>query len=43
MHKIKLKEEFYNYILNGTKKIEIRLFDEKRSQIKLNDKIKYCQ
>ena len=43
MHEMKLKEEFYNYILNGTKKIEIRLFDEKRSQIKLNDKIKFIK
>ncbi len=39
-HEMKLQPEYYNYILNGTKRIEIRLFDEKRKQIKLGDTIK---
>ncbi len=29
-HKMKLKPEYYDFILNGTKRIEIRLNDEKR-------------
>ena len=39
-HKMKLQPEYYNFILNGTKRIEIRLFDEKRQQIKIGDTIK---
>lgn len=38
-HRIKLQPEYYNYVLNGTKRIEIRLFDEKRQQIEIGDKI----
>ena len=38
-HSIKLQPEYYNYILNGTKRIEIRLFDEKRKLINIGDKI----
>jgi ASC-1-like (ASCH) protein len=41
MHEMKLQERYFNYILNGTKKIELRLNDEKRSLIKLNDIIKF--
>ena len=37
---MKLQPEYYNFILNGTKRIEIRLFDEKRQQIKIGDIIK---
>ena len=40
IHEMKLQPEYYNYILNGTKRIEIRLFDEKRQQINLGDNIK---
>ena len=36
-HEIKLQPEYYYYMLNGTKRIEIRLNDEKRQLIKLND------
>lgn len=39
MHEMKIMPEYYNYILNGTKKIEIRLFDEKRQKIKIGDTI----
>lgn len=38
-HKMRLQDKYYNYILNGTKKIEIRLNDEKRKNIKIGDKI----
>lgn len=29
-HEMKLQDKYYNYILNGTKRIELRLYDEKR-------------
>lgn len=38
---MKLKKEYFNYIKNGTKRIEIRLNDEKRSKIKLDDIINF--
>lgn len=38
-HKIKLQPQYYDYVLNGTKRIEIRLFDEKRKLINIGDKI----
>lgn len=43
MHEMKLQEKYYNYILNGTKRIEIRLNDEKRQNIKVGDKIKFLK
>lgn len=39
MHEMKLQSKYYNYILNGTKRIEIRLFDEKRRKIEIGDTI----
>ena len=39
MHEMKLQDKYFNYILYGTKKIELRLYDEKRSLVKLNDTI----
>lgn len=36
-HEMKLQSKFFNFMLNGTKRIEIRLNDEKRQQIKLGD------
>ena len=42
-HEMKLQPEYYNVILNGTKRIEIRLFDEKRQQIKIGDTIKFLK
>ena len=43
MHEMKLQEEYYDYILNGTKRIEIRLYDEKRRKVKLGDTIKFLK
>ena len=43
MHEMKLQPEYYNYILNGTKRIEIRLYDEKRQKIKIGDTIKFLK
>ncbi len=40
-YKMKLQSNYYNFILNGTKRIELRLFDEKRQQIKIGDTIKF--
>lgn len=39
-YEMKLQPEYYNFMLNGTKRIEIRLFDKKRQQIKIGDTIK---
>ena len=41
MHEMKLQSQYYNYILNGTKRIEIRLYDQKRQKIQLGDKIRF--
>ena len=38
---MKLKDKYYNYILHGTKRIEIRLLDEKRRKIKIGDTIRF--
>ena len=36
-HELKLQPRYYEYILNGTKDIEIRLYDEKRQKINIGD------
>lgn len=41
IHKMKLKEDPFERIKNGTKSIEFRLYDEKRQQIKIGDKIEF--
>ena len=43
LHEMKLQAEYYNFILNGTKRIEIRLNDEKRQKIKIGDSIKFLK
>ena len=43
LHKMKLNEDPYNRIKNGTKTIEFRLFDEKRQQIKIGDQIEFSK
>ena len=40
-HDMKFQKEYYNYIKNGTKRIEIRLRDEKRRKIILGDTIRF--
>lgn len=42
-HEMKLQPEYYDFILNGTKRIEIRLYDEKRKNIKVGDTIKFLK
>ncbi len=43
LHKMKLNESPFNRMKNGTKTIEFRLFDEKRQQIKVGDKIEFSK
>ena len=38
-HELKLQPRYYEYILNGSKGIEIRLYDEKRQKINIGDTI----
>ena len=40
-HEMKLQPKYYDYILTGTKRIEIRLNDEKRQLINVGDKITF--
>lgn len=40
-HEMKLQSKYFDFILNGTKRIEIRLNDEKRQLIKLGDIIEF--
>lgn len=40
-HKMKLKEKPYSQINSGTKTIELRLYDEKRQKIRVNDIIEF--
>lgn len=38
-HILKLQPKYFDYINTGTKRIELRLYDEKRQQINLGDTI----
>lgn len=40
-HILKLQPRYFDYMQNGTKRIELRLFDEKRQLISLNDTITF--
>lgn len=41
IHKMKLLEDPFNRIKDGSKTVEFRLYDEKRKQIKIGDKIEF--
>lgn len=41
MHEMSVKEKYYNLLKSGTKTIELRLFDEKRKIIKVDDVIEF--
>ena len=41
IHKMNLNNEPYEKIDNGTKTVELRLYDEKRQLLKVNDKIEF--
>lgn len=43
LHKMKLNESPFERIKNGTKTIEFRVYDEKRQQIKVGDKIEFSK
>ena len=43
LHKMKLNEDPFERIKNGTKIIEFRLYDEKRQKIKIGDKIEFSK
>ena len=38
-HILKLRPKYFDYINNGTKRIELRLYDEKREKIDIGDTI----
>ena len=38
-YNMKLLPQYFNYIKNGTKRLELRLNDEKRKDLKINDLI----
>lgn len=38
-HVLKLQPRYFDYINNGTKRIELRLYDEKRQKINIGDTI----
>ena len=38
-----LQPKYFDFIKNGTKRIELRLFDEKRQQIQLGDIINFTK
>lgn len=40
-HEMGLQTRYFNYIKNGTKRIELRLFDEKRKRIRIGDTIEF--
>lgn len=43
LYKMKLNKSPFERIKNGTKTIEFRLYDEKRRQIKIGDKIEFSK
>lgn len=40
-HEMNLQSKYFDFIKEGTKRIELRLYDEKRSQIQLRDVIEF--
>lgn len=40
-HILKLQPKYFDYINNGTKRIELRLYDEKRQKINIGDTITF--
>ena len=41
-HTMNLQQKYFDFIKNGTKRIELRLYDEKRQQINLGDVIEFA-
>lgn len=42
-HKMNLQPKYFDFIKHGTKRVELRLYDEKRSQINLGDIIEFTK
>jgi hypothetical protein len=42
-HQMNLQPTYFNFIKNGTKRIELRLYDEKRQKINLGDIIEFSK
>ena len=42
MYKLNVREKYYNMLKSGVKKIELRLFDDKRKNIKIGDMIEFA-
>lgn len=42
-HEMNLQPKYFDFIKNGTKRIELRLYDEKRQQIELGDIIEFAK
>ena len=42
-HEMNLQPKYFDFIKDGTKRIELRLFDEKRQQIQLGDIIEFTK
>ena len=43
IHKMKLNEDPFERVKNGTKTIEFRLYDEKRRKVKIGDQIEFSK
>ncbi|MBQ4472469.1 MAG: ASCH domain-containing protein [Alphaproteobacteria bacterium] len=41
MHTMKVQTKYYHLLKQGTKRVELRLYDEKRQQIKVGDEIQF--
>lgn len=41
LHEMGLQDKWFDAIVYGTKRFELRLFDEKRRQVRLGDKIRF--
>ena len=42
-HEMNLQPKYFDFMKDGTKRIELRLYDEKRSQIELGDIIEFSK
>ncbi len=42
-HEMNLQPKYFDFMKNGTKRIELRLYDEKRSKIQLGDIIEFSK
>lgn len=42
LHQLNLQDKFFDFIKNGTKRVELRLFDEKRQKIQPGDEIEFA-